>query len=291
MNPNQSQCCAVCRHNAVPAEIQKIRSNVRRFRDQSFFAWRCANCRSLHSEKIENLADYYKYYPIRGEHLDYFWRVWYGVVLSRLVKAGLKPEHRILDYGCNTGVFLEFLKEKGYHNCFGYDPYVERFKSTEVLNARYDAVVSLDVIEHDENPAEFLARLSGVLKPGGILCIETPNAAGIDLRQTDIYLHALHMPYHTHILSEQGLSLLARGLNLETKVIYNRWYMDYWLPGTSRHLAEKLVFLGGNDIDVGYEPPRIDLFFKHPVLFVYLVFGYFLPPRKTDHMMMIFKTS
>jgi SAM-dependent methyltransferase len=250
--------------------------------------WRCARCRSLHCEKVENLSYYYDEYPIRNQELDYFLRAWYRVVLKRLVEAGLKKHHRMLDYGCNRGLFIQFLKENGFSNCFGYDPYVDRFKSKDVLDGKYDMVVSLDVIEHDENPREFLSRLVRLLNPDGRICLETPNAGGIVLADPDEYLHALHMPYHVHILSQPALVDICRDQGLHQVAVHDRWYMDSWQPGTARRLFETLMMYAGNDLDVGYEPPRLDLFFKHPVLFFYLFFGYFMPTRKNDHMMVIF---
>lgn len=281
------QHCPICLHDGIPVETQRVRCNVRRFRHRSFAVWRCAKCRCLHCEKVSDLPEYYEGYPIRNQRLDYFVRAWYRVVLKRLVGAGLRREHRILDYGCNQGLFVRFLQEMGYRNCAGYDPYVEHFKSDAALQARYDFVVSLDVIEHDEAPREFLARLVRLLAPGGRLCLETPNAAGIVLAETEEYLHALHVPYHIHILSQRALAELCAQQGLEHVVTFNRWYMDSWQPGTARRLFEALMKWGDNDLDSGYERPRVGLFFRHPVLFFYLLFGYFVPAGKTDHMMMI----
>ena len=289
MNVEQPIACAVCGYAGAPSEKERVRGNIRRLREKTFEVWRCAQCRCLHCEKVEDLAGYYKQYPVREQKLDYFLRAWYGEVLKRMIKAGVKPDHQILDYGCNKGLFLDFLKEKGFRNCVGYDPFMEQFRSTDVLKGRYDAVVSMDVIEHDEDPVGFLARHAALLRSGGLLFIETPNAEGIVLDKTEEYVHALHMPYHVHILSQQALQELARKQGLEEVAVYNRWYMDSPLPAASRRLFESLMMYGGNDLDLGYEPPRIDLFFKHPVLFVYLFLGYFLPPQKRDHMMMIFK--
>ena len=278
-------------HTACPSEAKRVRCNVRRFRDRTFLVWRCSRCRSLHCEKVENLSAYYDDYPIRNQKLDYFLRAWYRVILRRLVQAGLTKQDRILDYGCSKGLFIQYLKERGYSNCFGFDPYVERFKSANVLQAKYDFVISLDVIEHDESPREFLTRLVSLLDSRGRLCLETPNAEGIVLADPEEYLHALHVPYHVHIFSQQALIELAREHGLEKIRVYDRWYMDSWLPGTARRLFEPLMKFGGNDLDLGYEPPRLDLFFRHPSLFFYLFFGYFCSSQKQDHMMIIFAPS
>jgi 2-polyprenyl-3-methyl-5-hydroxy-6-metoxy-1,4-benzoquinol methylase len=285
----QALLCPICRHDGVPVESHKVRCNVRRYRDRSFAVWRCAHCGSLHCEQVDHLDVYYANYPIRNQTLDYFTRSWYRVVLQRLVRAGISRGDLILDYGCNRGLFIDFMVENGYTRCAGYDPYVERFSSKTVLRQTYDWIVSLDVIEHDEAPRAFLRRMSGLLRPGGGLCIETPNADGIDLANAEEFVHALHVPYHVHILSERALLDMTRQQQLQHVATYLRWYMDAWPPGTARRLFESLMKYAGNDIDAGYEPPRMSLFLRHPSLFLNLFFGYFIPSRKRDHMMMVLR--
>lgn len=283
--------CAVCGHSGPAVEETVVRCNVRRFRDKKFGVWRCGECGSLHSEKVENLTDYYRDYPIRQAKLDYFLRVWYGVLLKRLVEAGLKKEHSILDYGCNHGLFLDFLKEKGYRHSSGFDPYVERFQVSQVLERKYDWVISMDVIEHDEDPQGLIHLLGNLRNATGRLCLTTPNGGGIDLTDPERHLHQLHVPYHVHILSLRGLVDLCRKEQLNPVAVFTNWYMDSWQPGTSQTLIETLMGFGGNDVDLGYEPPRIDLFFKHPSLIWKLFFGYFQQPKKKDHMMVIFSNT
>ena len=271
----------------MPVEVKKVRCNVRQFRDRTFELWRCVGCQSLHCEKVDDLASYYANYPIREQTLDAFVRSWYRVILRRLLAAGLRKDHRVLDYGCNQGLFLQFMAEQGYARCVGYDPYVEAYRAAQVLEQRYDFVVSLDVIEHDADPRAFLQKLVALLAPGGALCVETPNAEGILLKESEEYLHAIHAPYHEHILSQRGLEQLIAEQGLVNVAFYDRWYMDSWLPGAARKLFERLMLLAGNDLDSGYEKPRFDLFWRHPSLIFYLFFGYFLPSQKRDHMMVI----
>jgi len=280
--------CALCLNPSDADERNLVRCNVRRFRDQRFSVWRCARCRSLHCEPVQDLAAYYDGYPIRNQSLDYFSRAWYRIVLKRLVQAGLRRDSSVLDFGCNQGLFIQFLAENGYGDCKGYDPFVAQFSDRAVLADRYDFVVSLDVIEHDPSPDAFLRQLAGLLRPQGRLCVETPNAEGIDLQDPEEYLHALHVPYHVHILSKRALEGLAQQLGLATLATYDRWYMDARPPGTARRLFESLLRFGDNDIDAGYEPPRLGLFLAHPTLLFHLFFGYFLPAHKSDHMMLIF---
>jgi len=40
---------------------------------------------------------------------------------------------------------------------------------------KYDVIISLETIEHINNPAKFIATLARLLKPGGLLCVSCPN--------------------------------------------------------------------------------------------------------------------
>jgi SAM-dependent methyltransferase len=47
----------------------------------------------------------------------------------------------------------------------------------------YDAVVASEVIEHLENPREFIRGVRGLLREGGILFLTTPNVVDLDSRR------------------------------------------------------------------------------------------------------------
>lgn len=244
--------CAVCGESGEPAESRIIRCNVRHYRDQYFHVERCAHCGSLQTERVNDLAEYYTNYPIRNQKLDYFLRTWYGVLLKELVRAGLQKEHSILDYGCNQGLFLDFLRERGYVHCTGFDPYVAIYRDPATLQRQYDWVISMDTIEHDEDPAGFFRRLNGLRKPSGRLCITTPRAEGINLKDADGHLHMLHVPYHVNVLSEKALVRIGREEGVELVSRRDTFYMDSWQPATSYAFIAALMAYGGNDVDLGY---------------------------------------
>ena len=52
-------------------------------------------------------------------------------------------------------------------------------------DARFDAVVSMDVVEHLVDPLPWLADALRVLKPGGLLFLTTPNYASHSLRMIE----------------------------------------------------------------------------------------------------------
>src|SRR5581483_3311055 len=101
----------------------------------------------------------------------------------------------IVDIGCGDGHFLYFLKQQGYQNLTGVDGSADRLalcrqhvvstvEEADVVpwlaarSGAFDVVSCHHVIEHfpGESVYGFVERLSGALKPGGLLLLTTPNA-------------------------------------------------------------------------------------------------------------------
>lgn len=103
------------------------------------------------------------------------------------LKDHLPKSGSILELGCSSGFMLYPLKEKGYE-CSGVEPsgcfseYVKDrgislFADTIEANQLFDVVMHYFVLEHVRYPFEFLTSNLKVLKPGGKLIVEIPNAA------------------------------------------------------------------------------------------------------------------
>ncbi|MGM0601287.1 MAG: class I SAM-dependent methyltransferase, partial [Candidatus Rifleibacteriota bacterium] len=91
--------------------------------------------------------------------------------ITNTVLDKFEPHHLGLDYGCGTGpVITKVLQDKGY-NIKLYDPYF--FPDEDYLNYRYDYIIACEVFEHLHHPAQDIAKLIKILKPGGHLLIMT----------------------------------------------------------------------------------------------------------------------
>lgn len=105
--------------------------------------------------------------------------------------GGLKGK-RVLEIGCATGDLLMQIKKRGAIikgleiSDFAAD--VARRRGLAVITGTieafapenegtFDIVLAFEVIEHVLSPTRFIASVSRVLKPGGLLVLSTPNYA------------------------------------------------------------------------------------------------------------------
>ena len=108
----------------------------------------------------------------------------------------------ILDIGCGPGVFYKPYKDlsiswKGVEVSpfwieFGKKnkiPILE--KSLKEIKERFDIITAHQVLEHVENPMQFMNQILKILKPGGILHLEIPNHFSLSLRLC--FYHTFHL--------------------------------------------------------------------------------------------------
>lgn len=252
--------CNICFSSCESPEEASVRSNVRKFQTELFRLWRCPTCASVHARDEVDLGHYYAAYPFHSlgeqQELDGLLKATYRKQLQRLRAAGLRPEHAVLDYGCGGGAFVAFLREQGYR-VQGFDAYSEQFKDRAVLSAKYDVIVTQDVLEHVAQPWDFLRELAGLLAPSGVVLIGTPNAEALDLQHPESCVHALHQPYHRHILSKQKLLTLGEELGWELVRYYPSMYTNTALPFMNHRFLLYYFHAGDDTLDMLTEPIRI----------------------------------
>ena len=113
------------------------------------------------------------------------------------VNALIGPDSVVVDAGCGRGAYGEdpllfrrqtrILKGK-CARVIGIDvdphgqdnPFLDEFRLIEgqrwpLEDESADLIVSDNVLEHVEDPDHFLAECNRILKPGGYVCIRTPN--------------------------------------------------------------------------------------------------------------------
>lgn len=150
---------------------------------------------------------------------------------------GLSRQGRILDLGCGTGAWLERLADNGYENLHGVDADTDQnagIRATvtqanldaagwEEKLGSYDLITAIEVLEHLENPGQFLTQVAHLLNDHGQLLLTTPNVHSVICRLRYLMLGKLKQfddkgdPTHIYPVFAENLEklLLRRGLEVK----------------------------------------------------------------------------
>ena len=271
--------CRICGHPAredPPTAFGEVRGNTARFRGRRFALWKCSQCKSIHSLEPIDFRDIYSDYPLNRRQLDVFARGTLAHLLARLVRAGLRQSHKVLDYGCGNGLLLRYLKERGYATVSGYDPYVEAFAAPRT-GEQFDCVIANDVIEHVEDPRAMLRDCAQFVRTGGILYIGTADSEPVDMTRLEPEIMRLHQPFHRVVITEQTLHRLGAETGMELAASYRRSYMDGLRPFSNYRFLNEFNQALGHDMDRALDPAAGGIVARKPWLLFYAFFGYFLP--------------
>jgi len=162
---------------------------------------------------------------------------------------------RLLDVGCGPGLLLDEARARGYET-LGLE--LSRASTAHARDALgldvrelaledfdddgeppgFDVVVLADVIEHLDDPVAGIARCAALLRPGGVLCVVTPDPSSPTARVAGARWWGF-VPAHTCLLPRATLRELigAAGLVVSTDVPLVRTFSARrWVEG----LAERL---------------------------------------------------
>ncbi len=265
--------CCVCGADPAPvSETAQVRSNVRAHRQERFGLWRCGGCKTIHAADEVDLDHYYRDYPFQRGTASWITRYFHRRMWRRLVAAGAGPRASVLDYGCGAGLLVADLAARGL-DAHGYDAYAPAFAEPAALARRYELVIAQDVIEHVADPLALLATFERLAEPGGLIAIGTPDAAALDLRAPERFVHSLHQPYHRHILTAAALDAAAARRGWRRVRRYATTHANTPVP--TLNLPYLLRYLRANDdtIDVAYDPPRVRLAMFSPAAMFDALFG------------------
>lgn len=272
--------CNLCGYSTPQArdeDLGSIRGNTQKYLDAYFSLWRCPNCQTIHSLDPVDFTEIYADYPLnRARPLDDYARRTMGHLLRRLTQAGLDKSANILDYGCGGGLFVEFLRQRGYSKAEGFDPFVVQFNRPPTT--RYDLVVLNDVLEHVQDPGALLDEVARYVRPGGLLYAGTADSAGVkSMKHLEKHALRLHQPFHRTLFTQEKFRELGHSRGFSELKVYTRSYMDTFHPfGNYRFLDEFSAALGYN-MDLALKPESAAIVGKSPRLLFFGLFGYFFP--------------
>lgn len=140
---------------------------------------------------------------------------------------------RLLDYGCAVGLFVKVAADAGWE-ATGYDrsewaaQYGRDVWGLDIIcgdgsappdfNQQFDVVTMWDVLEHLEHPRQVMELVSGWIKPGGMLVLNTVNSSSVGAKLAGPNWRHVAPPHHlqyfsrkslVHLLSHSGFDLLV----------------------------------------------------------------------------------
>jgi len=168
-------------------------------------------------------------------------RVVFVRYLKRLEK--MTEGRNIFDVGAATGYFLDLAHERGWKT-YGseiseYAAGLARKKDHTIflgdlvgikLQKGIDAVTMWDILEHLDNPIEYMKIINKILKPGGRLVINTIDRGSLWARFWGREWNMIIPPEHLFYYSRQNLKILLERTGfkiIETKKIGKKFSLSY----------------------------------------------------------------
>ena len=134
------------------------------------------------------------------------------------------PGQRLLDIGCGNGDFLLNAKAAGWQiQGIDTDPMAVEVAMRRELNASvgsidsfdgmsncFDAITLSHVIEHVHDPCQLIRAIQRLLKPGGVVYIDTPNIGSKGAKLWQENWRGLEAPRHLVLFSLGALVELLK---------------------------------------------------------------------------------
>jgi SAM-dependent methyltransferase len=225
--------CLTCGASSDWSDVSRatVPSSEREFEHETFTVWRCPACACIHALDEVDLRHYYHDYGLHQTTLGALERLFYRNQLRfirRHTRLGLSDP--VLDFGCGSGIFVEFLRERGWTDVAGYDPYSATYADRGVLGRGYRLVVSTDVIDQVPSPADHLERVCAMVDPKGFLYLQMSDPEHVDLAHPRASRQVLHQPYRRHLLTTDWLATALEGHGFHAVARTHRPYFHTWIP-------------------------------------------------------------
>lgn len=134
-----------------------------------------------------------------------------------------RGDGRILDVGCGEGLFLRVAQANGWEvtgvelspqaaamarEALPGRIHQGTLRQADLPPAAFDVVSMFDVIEHFHDPVTELAEVHRLLKPGGVLCLLTPDCGSLPARLMGRFWFEVKPLEHLYYYSRRTVGLL-----------------------------------------------------------------------------------
>ena len=150
--------------------------------------------------------------------------------ISRLKIVGVGINDSILDFGCGKGILLHKMKESGFKNVLGIDPFIDETisypnglkilkKNFDELDKQFDFIMFNHSFEHMEKPLEVMKQSNRLLNNNRFLLLRIPVSDSYAFKNYRENWCSLDAPRHLFLHTKKSIELLAKQSGFEIKKI------------------------------------------------------------------------
>lgn len=252
--------CSICGSDATKIIYKgKLKTGLLEgWTEKDYEVYQCKQCRTIWNLGYMDY-DFAKFYETdeyrtkieNDTSIDAYCKKYDKEVLDKLAMTGtgIFRDNVVADIGCGGGSFLDFIggvasvsiaiePSKIYREGLsekGHKVYTYTSEACKDYSQKCDVITSFDVIEHVENPEQFLKDAYDLCKDGGKVIIGTPTDYPI-LRKMlgEVFDRFIFQVQHPWILSDDAMKLMAekvgfKNIRIEYKQKYGLGNLISWL--------------------------------------------------------------
>lgn len=160
--------------------------------------------------------------------------------IKRLKVAHVSFNDTILDVGCGKGILLYKMKQSGFQNVTGVDPFIKEpiayknglkilKKNFEEINGKYDFIMFNHSFEHMKKPHVIMRTANNLLNEDKFLLIRIPVCDSYAFKNYRNNWCSLESPRHLFLHTKKSIKILAdkSGFEIE-KINYGSRSWQFW---------------------------------------------------------------
>jgi SAM-dependent methyltransferase len=168
--------------------------------------------------------------------------------LRSLSRFGHMKGARILDVGCGSGSVLYALRQIGFTNLMGVDPYIDdhiRYKNgvcvlkttIEALTGQWDVIMFHHSLEHASRPLDQLRAASRLLSDDGVCIVRIPVVSSFAWEHYGVHWVQLDAPRHLFLHSSDSMAMLTTQAGLKVDdIVFDSTALQFW--GSEQYLRD-----------------------------------------------------